>query len=292
MPRSTTTAPESGWPPTFRAGWGPTAAFLLAFAGWTLVSVTASGWVFGDLSTIEEGLWTIPSGMVQLGLAVLVLRYEGVDYRELGLDPGLVRPALVATGGVIIAVNVAALGLGLAAGTDISVGVMEYYLSPPLDYSVPGVAVAAVAMYVFTGPVEELAIRGYLQNKIVSQATVGSATAQTAIGICTAAAVFALLHIPVYLVVRGVSLGALVGTLVVLAATGIIYGVVYAATQNLYLVMCLHGIGNLWPLVIDPGPGIWPNYGVLLALYALLVVAYRRWPTGRQLRDGPRRTDG
>jgi membrane protease YdiL (CAAX protease family) len=264
---------------TFRAGWWPAIALVLALAGWVLISVTVSGWLFGDLSVIEEGIWTILSGVVQIAIAVVILRYERVGYRELGLSPQLVRPALVATGVVVLVANVAAAGLGLAAGTGVSFGLMAYYLTPPIDYSVPGVAITAVGMYLFTGPVEELAFRGYLQNKVVSQVIMGSATVRTTIGILTAALSFALLHIPAYLFIRGVPTGALIGTLVLLTATGVMYGVIYAATRNLYLVMFLHAIGNLWPLVVDPGPGVWPNYGVLLVLYVLLLVSYRQWVT-------------
>lgn len=274
------TEPESDWPPTFRAGWWPAVALVLAFTGWILISVTVSGWLFGDtLSTIEEGIWTIPSGIVQLGIAVVILRYERVGYRELGLAPRLVRPALAATGVVILVANVAAAGLGVVTGNKISFGLMEFYLTPPPDWTVQGVLISAVALYLFTGPVEELAFRGYLQNKVISNVTVGSPTVQTIIGILTAALAFALLHIPVYLIVREVSTGALIVTLVLLTATGIMYGTIYAATRNLYLVMFLHGIGNLWPLVVDPGTGVWPNYSVLLVMYIFLTVLYRQWAT-------------
>ena len=81
------------------------------------------------------------------------------------MSPQLVRPALVATGVVVLVANVAAAGLGLAAGTDVSFGLMAYYLAPPIDYSVPGVAITAVGMYLFTGPVEELAFRGIFRTK-------------------------------------------------------------------------------------------------------------------------------
>jgi len=55
-----------------------------------------------------------------------------------------------------------------------------------------------------------------------------------------------------------------------LALSGIAFGTVYALTRSLVLVALLHGIGNLWPLVVDPG-GAWPNWGV--------VVLYRRATT-------------
>jgi membrane protease YdiL (CAAX protease family) len=267
---------RSHWPPTFRTGWWPAVTLVLGFAGWVLVSVTLSSWLFGDsITTVEEGIWTIPSGMVQIGIAVAILRYERVGYRELGLAPRLLAPALVATGVVVLVVNAAVAGLGIFAGGDLSFSLMGYYLSPPLDYSVPGVIISAVSLYLFTATAEELAFRGYLQNKIVSRLTVGSATVQTSIGVLVAALSFAVLHVPVYMLVRDVSTGAMTGTLLLLTATGALFGVIYAATRNLYLVIGLHGIGNLWPLVVDPGMRVWPNYGVILLVYVLLVLAYR-----------------
>jgi membrane protease YdiL (CAAX protease family) len=110
---------------------------------------------------------------------------------------------------------------------------------------------------------------------------------RTTVGIVAAALSFALLHVPVYLLVRGEGLGALVGTLALLTATGLLYGAMYAATRNLYLVMFLHAIGNLWPLVVDPGAPVWPNYGVILVVYVLLAVVYRRYTT-----DGGAATPG
>lgn len=271
------------WPPAFRGGWWPALAFVLGFAGWVVVSNVGVNWLFGDPTPVEEGLWKLPSAAVQLGITVAVLRYEGVDVRELGLAKRLVRPALVATGVVVVVVNVAVVGLALAAGTTLSVGVMEYYLTPPLDYSVGGLAVSVATLYLLTGPVEELAFRGYLQNKVATQVTVGSVLVQQTVGIVTAALSFAALHVPVYLLVRGASVGSLVGTLLLLTATGVTYGAVYAATRNLYLVVFLHGIGNLWPLVVDPGATLWPNYGVILVVYVLLVVAYRRFAADGEL---------
>lgn len=289
MEQSAPSTSKSSWPPTFRAGWWPAVALTLAFASWVLISITVSGWLFGELSPIEEGVWAIPSGVVQFGIAVGILRHERVSYDELGLAPRLVRPALAATGVVILAVNVAAAGLGMVVGTGVSVGLMEFYVTPPLNWSVSEVVISAVALYLFTGPVEELAFRGYLQNKVISQVSVGSAIAQTTIGILTAALVFAVLHIPAYLVVREVSLGTLIGMLILLTVTGITYGAIYAATRNLYLVMGLHGIGNLWPLVVNPGTDVWPNWGVLLLIYVCLAVLYRQWVTDLPL---PRPEEG
>lgn len=62
-----------------------------------------------------------------------------------------------------------------------------------------------------------------------------------------------------------------------LTLSGITFGSVYALTRNLLLVALLHGIGNFWPLIVDPGVGAWPNWGVVIILYGLVVVLYRQW---------------
>jgi membrane protease YdiL (CAAX protease family) len=73
---------------------------------------------------------------------------------------------------------------------------------------------------------------------------------------------------------------------VLLALSGILLGTVYALTRNLFLVTFLHWFGNLWPLAVDPGTGVWPNWGGVVGLYLLLVVAYRRWAPGSPGRPG------
>jgi hypothetical protein len=104
---------------------------------------------------------------------VAALRYEGVGYRELGLERRLVGPALAATGAVVVVVNVAVAGLGMAAGTTVPFGVMAYYLTPPFDYPVGGLVASAATLYVLAGPIEELAFRGYLRNKVTAGVDAG-----------------------------------------------------------------------------------------------------------------------
>lgn len=75
---------------------------------------------------------------------------------------------------------------------------------------------------------------------------------------------------------EGSGIGSAAGALVMPALSGAAFGTIYALTRDLYLVALLHGVGNFWPLVVDPGAGSWPNWGVIIGLYALVVVAYRR----------------
>lgn len=266
----------ASWPPAFRGGVRPVAAFALAFS---LLVVVTNGLLAGllgpDPPLVARFALSAVSSTVQVGIAAGLLRREGVGLREVGLDPRLLAPAVVAVAALVAAINATVAALAALGGGDVSVGFFALYRSPPQDYSVSVLLAGGVTYYLFVGPAEELAFRGYLQNKLVALQGRGTARARTAVGVVGAAVVFSLLHVPT-LLFGGATLGESAGTLVLLALSGIGFGTVYAATRNLYLVALLHGIGNWWPLFVDP-PGVWPDWGVLLVLYALLVVAYRQW---------------
>lgn len=270
--------PTTDWPPTFRGGTWPPIAFVLAFSLWVMLTnallVRLSG---SDPTFFIEQLLNMASSSVQIGIAVLILRYEGVRIGEIGLSARLILPAIVAIGGLLAGINAIVAGLLVLGGNELSVGFFAQLRSPPQNYSLSAILVGGVSTYLFTGPAEELAIRGYLQNKLTSLPGGGNNRIRIALGIVAAAVVFGLLHIPTLLLVRGVSSHALVGTLLPLTLSGIAFGAVYAATRNLYLVILLHGIGNFWPLFVDPGTGAWPNWGLILVCYAVLVLLYRQW---------------
>lgn len=281
------------WPPAFAGGVGPPAAFLLAYAVWVLVSNVLFGAVFGpDPSLAAQSLWSVPSGLVQFGLAVAVLRREEVRLRDLGLAPRLLPPAVATVVAFLIALNAAVAGLVVLGGDEPVVGPFAVYRSPPLNLPWGLIAVGAVSEYLFVGPVEELGFRGYLQNKLTALPG-GDTRLHAAAAVVGSAVAFAVLHVPTRLLLDGLGGEALVGSLALLAVTGVVYGTVYALTRNLYLVALFHGIGNFWPLVVDPGAGAWPNWGLILVPYALCVLAYRRWVAGAPTpADAPAGADG
>jgi len=271
-------AENASWPPTFHGRrWLPL-AFVVAFSLWVMLSNLSFSWLFGsDPSTVTEALWNLPSRVVQFALVLLVLRVENVRLRDLGLGRRQVVPALVAVAGFLIAVNAVVAGLILVDGGQVSVELFALYLSAPLDYSVTALVATGVAQYVFVGPVEEIAFRGYLQNKLTDLLGHRSVRVRTAVAVVATAVGFAALHVPTVLLVDGAPIVQAAGTLVLLTLSGITFGTMYALTHNLFLVAFLHGVGNFWPLVVDPGLGMWPNWGVIIILYGLIVVLYRRW---------------
>ncbi|NHN58641.1 MULTISPECIES: CPBP family intramembrane glutamic endopeptidase [Halorussus] len=277
---STTSSPSAdpGWSPSFRHGVRPAVALLLFFAVWALASNALFARLFGAESSVAaEQLFGIASSAVQFGVTVLVLRYEGVRLRDVGFAVRLLYPALVATAGLVLVLNVLSAGLVVLRGNELSVGFFAHARSAPYDYSLPAAVAGGVHYYLFVGPAEELAFRGYLQNKVTSLVDRGSDRLQIVVGIVTAATAFSLIHVPTILILDDPTLGSVLGLLLLLALSGVAFGAIYALTRNLYLVAFLHGIGDFSPLFVAGGSVAWPNWGLMAVCYGLLVVLYRRW---------------
>jgi membrane protease YdiL (CAAX protease family) len=264
---------SANWPPTFEGPIWTVLAFLVGFTVWVMISNMVFTRLFSGTGQLVESLWSIGSKLVLFSIVWLILRYEGVSLRELGLSRRLLAPALLAAGGVVVAVNLTVIALLISRGHELSFGLFEFYRTPPASYSLGTIAVLGISEYLFTGPVEEIALRGFLQNKL--SALLGSSYQRlgTAIAILVASVSFALLHVPTIILVRNEPLA--IGTLIILALTGVVFGAIYALTHNLYLVIILHGIGNFWPVVVDFPVGLWPNWGIILVFYGVLVALYR-----------------
>lgn len=275
-------SPGGAWRPLPFSGARPLAAFLVAFS----VLVLASNLAWSALFDAAPGIGTAPSHLynawgaassaLQFALAALVLRYEGVRLRDVGLAPRLLVPALAAAAAVVVAFNAAVAALGASAGDPLTVGFYPQYQAAFPEASTVTLAATGAHHYLFTGPAEELAFRGYVQNKLVS--LFGDPTRGTrAAAVVLAAASFGLLHVPVALVAGEASAGGVAAAVLLSTVSGVAFGTIYECTRNLYLVALLHGFGDWWPVFVDAGGVGWPNWGVVLVVYALLVVAYRRW---------------
>jgi membrane protease YdiL (CAAX protease family) len=274
-------SPGDSWRPFPFEGVRPLVAFLIGFSALVL----ASNLLWNALFDVDPGLGTAPrvynlwgaaSSTLQFALPALVLRYENVRLREIGLDPRLLAPALAAGGAVVVAINVAVAGLGASAGNTLSLGLYPLYQSLLPGTSAAMLAATGVHHYLFTGPAEELAFRGYLQNKLVS--LFGDPTRGTrAAAVLVASASFGLLHLPVVLLGADLTPGGVVAAILLSTVSGAVFGVIYELTRNLYLVIILHGFGDWWPLFVDAGGVAWPNWGMIALVYTLVVLGYRWW---------------
>lgn len=126
-----------------------------------------------------------------------------------------------------------------------------------------------LAQLATTALLEETLFRGWLWPQLASRLSahlVPSASALAAAVLSQAA--FALLHLPMLLAGDG----AVVGSLRVLFATGLVFVVVYASTGNLFVAVVIHALGNAPTLLWAPPPHA-PAPTMLLLAGTVAVIA-------------------
>lgn len=205
---------------------------------------------------------------VLAGVALLLLRVEGVRPAELGLSRRLLGPALLVGVGLWTVLNVVVVGLAIVFENPWG---LDLLLAMPVRWpEVPAPLLVSLAVdFLVIALVEEFVFRGYLQTKIIAQVGDDSRT-RIGLGILAASVVFGALHAP-GAIVQGASPAGVIGTVAFLSLSGIGFGILYELTHNLYLVALLHAVGNTWPLVAD----VWSwSGGALIGALASVVVVY------------------
>jgi membrane protease YdiL (CAAX protease family) len=126
--------------------------------------------------------------------------------------------------------------------------------------------------------------RGYVQSKVI--AILGSdARVQIAIGIVTASVLFVLSHAPRVIMSGIPGTQSLTGYAGILFLSAVGYGVVYELTHNLWIPILIHAAGNMPGTIgiIFFDVGALPAWArsvyplMYLALFAIVIVGYRRW---------------
>lgn len=273
-----TTAPRVGGRAGFDRRVLPLAGFLVVAA--LLPVVTLAGVV--PLLTGPLGLeltpWlgvgvTILGASLLLGLALVVLRAEGVGLVAVGLTPSLARRAVLWFAGVVLAVNLLLLAVGVTVADSWAFALAGV---PPALY-----VGLAVSQWMFVGLAEELAGRAYLQNKLIALFGGERDLPRRVAAILVMAVLFAVWHVPQRLVVAGRTPAELPEALLPLVGFALVLGVLYELTRNVVLVALVHGALNLPPVFLSVyGSGTWQSVAVLVAvvlpsLFGLY--AYRRW---------------
>lgn len=249
----------------------PVVVFLVGLAAVPFVQywVVRSGLTAGlgwDLTQLWPRIaGTAVGALLLLGLALAVLRWEAISLRQIGCSW---RDILLGGGwflGIVVSLNVLLL---LAAVT-----VADSYTVTAGGLSVAAWLGLAVANWLFVGVAEEVAVRGYLQNKFVTLLDGDARLRRRAAGIALTAVVFALLHVPQRLVVAELTVAELPSSLALLAAMAVVLGVIYELTRNLVLVALLHGAWNVPPVFFSIyGTQTWQSIVLLLAIALPVVV--------------------
>lgn len=224
-------------------------------------------------------------------LAVVLVKREEVPLGDIGLTRRHLLSAVLAFGGIYVGLTVTGVGLAELFTHPWNFALITETVHP--DFApLPAAWVFFVGFQFFVGLVEELAFRGYLQNKVIALLGGGSRFRIT-IGIVTASVVFGILHAP-GAVLSGAGISGVIGVVVLRALTGFLFGIFYEVTQNVYFIALLHGLGNSWPLVIDWGDWSGTSLLVFFTAVSLFYLAatlwYRHWATDN-LTPRVKRTD-
>jgi uncharacterized protein len=248
---------------------------------WTLLAVPAVSlalaWLFFSPWMPREALaalqdasagWLQPTligagfaGLVQFALLFGPARQRG---RDVGWRVSVLPGALLAGVVLWLLMQAPALLAGPAA-----------WQTAPAWREGLGVALGPLlAQLAATALVEETVFRGWLwpqlSARLAAHVVPGVASILAAVA---SQAVFALLHLPALMAGDA----PVVGTLVVLFATGLVFVAVYAATGNLFVAVVVHALGNApTPLLQPPGGAPAPTMLLLAGTLALVVVAVLR----------------
>jgi membrane protease YdiL (CAAX protease family) len=250
-------------------------AFVTAVAG--LSVVTHYRLLGPDLEAYPDhvsALLSLPFFAAMLVGTVAVMRYEGVSLADVGVDRASALPGVVAFACFWVGVAAAGVGYLLATGAGGEVG---------FAFDLPwwGVLVwFLLTLTVSNGLTEELVFRGYVQNKCAALAAGGSRVPPDAVGVVAAALLFGVPHLPLAFVFFDVSWAGVPSVILENLLPGVLYGLLYYLTRNLWLVGLLHGFGNAPVVPFDPAAV--PSFRLLAIVVGVAVaVGYRRWAASR-----------
>jgi len=226
-------------PPTFeRDPLVPVAAYLVSLS-------VLSALVFASPAASPPPVLGMAWGVFLVVLALGAFRIEGVSPRTVFPSARTLVPvsAVLAAFWALYNLVAVALALGGVVGFEAA---WSRGVARPLPY-----LAALSSSLLFTAIPEELLFRGYLQQRLVAMA--GGDTRRAVVsGAVAAALLFALFHLPRWVLASGHGVGtALVVRLAGLTLAGLAYGIVYAVTGNLWLVALCHATMNYPPLLVS-----------------------------------------
>ena len=197
----------------------------------------------------------------------VLLWYEKLSSKDIGLDWRKLPFTILSWVGIWLLIQ----GIELVAGVLLRG-------SAEIDPVWSGGGLAIIALLVGhllgTALYEEMAFRGFLLRQCflcLDRWTKNRQVPSTAVAILVSQLAFTLFHVPWKLLTQGWSAN-LAGELSGVLLTGTIYSLLYLRTDNLFLVMGVHALGNAPTSLITPTIGT-PN---LLLLF--MSVIWILWP--------------
>jgi membrane protease YdiL (CAAX protease family) len=234
------------------------------------LAVYCIGFVQMGHHSVEGSVYRIPSLNTLLILGPIVgvlLWYERLSLQDIGIVWRKLPFAMLLWVGSWLLIQ----GIELVAGL-----VLQGNTEIDPAWSGGGLVIVAplVGHLLGTALYEEMAFRGFLLRQSflnLHRSTKSRQVLSAVVAILVSQLAFTLFHVPWKLVTQGWSAN-LVGELCGVLLTGIVYSLLYLRTDNLFLVMGIHALGNAPTSLISPTIGT-PN---LLLLFT--VVIWILWP--------------
>lgn len=240
-----------------------------------------AGDTFRPLASATGGLLTgsLLVNLVFLGVLVgaIVLRYGRLRLYDLGLIFRHVPIGLSCTVGIWGAAQAIHLIAGLVTYGTVSINV---------DWANPGFMLGMVLTQIFGNALfEEIAYRGFLFPQLYLRVAHLRAQPWRRLGIALIASqgLFALSHIPnrIYL---GMTAGEIALDLLLLFGLGILYTLIYLRTDNLFIVVGIHALGNAPTTLFKTAPAL-SGDGASILIYTLVIAVFFGVPLLRAHRE-------
>ena len=226
-----------------------------------------AGNTFRPLASATGGLFTgsLLANLFFIGalVGVIILRFGGLRLADLGLVFRHIPVGIAYTLGIWSAAQVILLIAGWLTYDTIS-------LSP--DWINPGLVIGILlAQIVGNALFEEIAYRGFLFPQIYLRLSRlrDSRWSRLALALLISQGLFALSHIPnrIYL---GMKPGEITLDLLMLLGWGALYTLIYLRTNNLFIVVGIHALGNTPTTLFTTAPFL-SGDGASILIYTLVI---------------------
>ncbi len=237
-----------------------------------------AGNTFRPLASATGGLLTgsLVANLTFIGVLVvlIIMRYGGLRLYDLGVIPRQIPVAILYT-----------LGFwGLAQIIHLIAGLLYYghvVISP--DWDNPQFMIGLILTQIVGNALfEEIAYRGFLfpQLFIRFAAMADRPWRRVALAILISQGLFALSHIPnrIYL---GMKPNEIALDLLMLLGWGTLYTMIYLKTDNLFVVVGVHALGNTPTTLFASAPFL-SGAGASILIYTLVIIVLFGWPLLRK----------
>jgi membrane protease YdiL (CAAX protease family) len=207
---------------------------------------------------------TLPGSLAGFALfALIVFGIGGLRGRDVGWKAAAIGPAVLVTLGVWLAMQVVFVVMALRDGTPLALH--EAWTVRGAGYVLGGL----LAQLLGNALVEETEFQGFFLRQFFHKAKRGSGElVALALALIGSPSLFALVHVPNRVFIKGLTGQDLLTDLAGTAVLGLLFAVVYLVTGNLFVSVGIHALRNApTPLVQAPdgrADAVW--FGLTVAL--------------------------